>query len=146
MAVFRFRIAAFVCSPRSSPPTSEKSGASATWPAKWTTRDPCAIATWLKPGAGCRPGGLTSSRWGDTSGSSRDPLELGVRDEAALLDAERLHLGQHVGALLLGDVDAELVGLDPDRVEAALLAQHDAALGADQLARIGLDRRRVVEL
>src|SRR5437868_13106171 len=51
--------------------------------------------------------------------------ELLVGDEPALPRAERLHLREHLGAAFLGKVDSELLGLDPDRVEPALLAQHD---------------------
>src|SRR5436305_8903963 len=72
--------------------------------------------------------------------------ELLVGDEPALSRAERLHLRQHLGAAFLRKVDSELLGLDPDRVQAALLAEHDPALGGDQIRRVGLDRRRVVEL
>ena len=48
--------------------------------------------------------------------------------------------------LLLGNVEAELGALDPDRVEAGLLAEHERAVGADEVGRVRLDRRRVVEL
>ena len=48
--------------------------------------------------------------------------------------------------LLLGDVEPELLDLDPDRVEPALLAEHDAPLRPDELGGVGLDRGRVVEL
>ena len=47
-------------------------------------------------------------------------------------------LGRHV--------EAELLERDPDRVDAALLAEHDAAFGADDVRGVRLDRRRVVEL
>src|SRR5687767_7538104 len=72
--------------------------------------------------------------------------ELGVRDEALLLRAQTLHGGEHLGVALLGELEPELLGFEPDRVEAALLAQHDPALRADELRRVRLDRRRVVEL
>src|SRR5205807_9767127 len=36
--------------------------------------------------------------------------------------------------------------LDPDRVDAALLTQDDPALGTDELGRVRLDRRWIVEL
>src|SRR3972149_5024414 len=65
MAAFRFCIAAFVCSSRSSPPTRAKSRSRATCPAKQTISRPRATLTWLKPGDGCSSGGLTSSRWCD---------------------------------------------------------------------------------
>ena len=48
--------------------------------------------------------------------------------------------------LLLRNVEAELRRLDPDRVEARLLAEHEHAVGGDELCRVRLDRRRVVEL
>src|SRR5215210_4198189 len=72
--------------------------------------------------------------------------ELVVRDEIALARAELLHLRQHAGAPFLGHVEPELVGLDPDRVEPALLAEHDPALGANELGGVRLDRGRIVEL
>src|SRR5215210_185222 len=72
--------------------------------------------------------------------------ELVVRHQTALARAELLHLRQHVGAEFVWHVEPELLGLDPDRVEPALLAEHDSALGADELRRVRLDRRRVVEL
>src|ERR671923_924453 len=43
-------------------------------------------------------------------------------------------------------VEADLGELDPDRVEAALLPEHDLARGAHEAGRVGLDRGRVVEL
>src|SRR5262245_3487744 len=70
--------------------------------------------------------------------------ELVVADEPALPGAELLHLREHLGAPLLRNVEPELICLDPDRVEAALLAEHDPTLGVDQLGRVRLDRRRVV--
>src|SRR4051794_35025478 len=78
--------------------------------------------------------------------SANDAPELVVGDEPALLHAELLHRIEDLGAPLLRDVEAELVRLDADRVEPALLAQHDAALGRDELGRVRLDRLRVVEL
>src|SRR5829696_1351892 len=75
-----------------------------------------------------------------------DRSELVVGDEAALTSAGLLHLREHLRAPLLRKVDAELLGLDADRVEPALLPEHDAAIGGDELRRVGLDRRRVVEL
>src|SRR4029453_14298340 len=80
------------------------------------------------------------------SSASHDGLELLVGDEAALLGAQRLHLREQVGPLVLRHVEAESLDGDPDRVDAALLAEHDRALGADQLRRVRLDRRWVVEL
>src|SRR4051812_17037370 len=75
-----------------------------------------------------------------------EPAELVVRHESALARAELLHLCEEVRARVVGEVEAELVGLDPDRVEPALLAEHDAALGGDEGGRIRPDRRWIVEL
>src|SRR5436190_6987402 len=72
--------------------------------------------------------------------------ELRVGDEAPLACAELLHPREQLGATLLGHVEAELLGLDPNRVEPALLAEHDAALRRDELRRVRLDRLRIVEL
>src|SRR5205823_12770783 len=47
---------------------------------------------------------------------------------------------------LLGHVEAQLIALEPDRVEARLLAEDDPALGADERGRERLDRLRDVEL
>src|SRR5205823_8616113 len=66
--------------------------------------------------------------------------------EPALARAERLHLRKDLGAVLLGQIEPELGRLDPDRVEDALFSQDDAALGADELRGVRLDRRWVVEL
>src|SRR3954452_20732318 len=78
--------------------------------------------------------------------SANDLPELLVGDEASLLRPALLDGGQHLRAPLFGNVEPQLLGLDPDRVEAALLPQHDRAIGGDELGRIRLDRRRVVEL
>src|SRR6202008_2083708 len=75
-----------------------------------------------------------------------DLPELVVGDEAALLRAERLHLREHVRTPVLRQVDAALFRLDPDRVEPALLAEHDAPRRSHELRRVRLDRRRIVEL
>src|SRR3989442_4734331 len=72
--------------------------------------------------------------------------KLLVRDEIPLARAELLHLCQELCVPFLRHVEAELGGLDPDRVQAALLAEHDPTLGADELGGIRLDRRRIVEL
>src|SRR5207245_11284206 len=72
--------------------------------------------------------------------------ELLVGNEPALARAQRLHLREHLGPALLREVEPELLGLDPDRVEPALLAEPDPALGRDQVGGVGLDRGRVVEL
>src|SRR5204863_7060489 len=63
-----------------------------------------------------------------------------------LAHPELLRLGEQLCAFLLRDVEAELLRLDPDRVEAALLAEHDRAVGRDELGGVRLDRRWVVEL
>src|SRR5215218_8050651 len=72
--------------------------------------------------------------------------ELVVADEPALPGAELLHASEHLGAPLLRNVEPELLRLDPDRVEPALLAEHDLALRVHELRGVRLDRRRVVEL
>src|SRR4051794_35704637 len=72
--------------------------------------------------------------------------KLVVGDEAALPHTERLHLREHVGALVLRQVEPELFRLDADRVEPALLAEHDPTVGVNELRRVRLDRRRIVEL
>jgi hypothetical protein len=72
--------------------------------------------------------------------------ELIVGHEPALTRTELLHAREHIRAPLLGHVEAELLRLDADRVEPALLAEDDAALRRDELRRVRLDRRRVVEL
>jgi len=76
----------------------------------------------------------------------REAPELVVGDEAALLGAEPLHLRQQARPLVLRHVEGELGDLDPDRVDAALLAEDDPAVLADELRGIRLDRGRVVEL
>src|SRR4029077_12232261 len=57
-----------------------------------------------------------------------------------------LHPREQARPLLLGHLEPELLDLDPDRIEAALLAEHDRTLGADELGGVRLDRRRIVEL
>src|SRR5262249_10601665 len=89
---------------------------------------------------------LTPEPTTTASCSGNDLPKLVVGDEAALFGAELLHGVEHLGAALLGNVEPQLVRLDPDRVEPALLAEHDRAAGRDELRRVGLDRRRVVEL
>src|SRR5688500_14057093 len=76
----------------------------------------------------------------------REPAELGVADQPALLRPRPLHRVEQCRTALLGHVETELLDLDPDRVESALLPQHDAAFGADELGCVRLDRGRVVEL
>src|SRR6516225_4267634 len=78
--------------------------------------------------------------------SGNDPPELVIRQKPTALGTELLHGGEHLRPALLGQVDPELRRLDSHRVEAALLAEHDPALGRDELRRVRLDRRRVVEL
>src|SRR5215210_4673107 len=75
-----------------------------------------------------------------------EAAELGIRDEPPLLRPQGLDLREQLRPGLLGDVEPELLRLQPDRVEAALLAEHDRALGADELGGVRLDRGRVVEL
>src|SRR5437764_2690095 len=72
--------------------------------------------------------------------------ELLVADETALAGTKLLHPGEHLRAALLGQVEPELFRLDPDRGEAALLAEDDPSLRPDELGGVGLDRRRIVEL
>src|SRR5689334_14005471 len=81
-----------------------------------------------------------------TASATCELAELVVGHEPALACPKLLHAGEHLGVPLLRQVEPELLGLDPDRVEPALLAEHDPALGGDELGRVGLDRRRVVEL
>src|SRR5581483_4588116 len=75
-----------------------------------------------------------------------DGRELVVGDEPALLHPELLDGREHGRLPLLRDGEPELLRLDADRVEAALLAEHDRPGGRDELGRVRLDRRRVVEL
>src|SRR6266404_4081666 len=72
--------------------------------------------------------------------------EFLVADEAALPRTERLHARQKIRAALFRNVEPELLRLDADRVQPALLPQHDAALRRDELRRVRLDRRWIVEL
>src|SRR5690242_13236850 len=72
--------------------------------------------------------------------------ELVVGHEPALACAELLDLGQKLGAAILRDVEAELLRLDADRVEPALLAKHDRTVSRDETRRVRLDRRWVMEL
>src|SRR5438105_6747252 len=74
------------------------------------------------------------------------PKKLLVGQDPPLCRSFRLHPHEQPALTFLVKVEAELLGLDPDRVEPALLPEHDPALGADQLGRVRLDRRRVVEL
>src|SRR5690242_8450962 len=81
-----------------------------------------------------------------TASAIDQPAELVVVDEPMLLRPELLHPREHLGPPLLRHVQPELLGLDPDRVEPALLAEHDPPLRVHELGRVRLDRRRVVEL
>src|SRR6188472_739061 len=81
-----------------------------------------------------------------TASATRELAELVVGHEAAFAGPELLHAREHVCVTVLGQVEPELLGLDPDRVEPTLLAEHDPALGADELGGVRLDRRWVVEL
>src|SRR5690349_882180 len=81
-----------------------------------------------------------------TASAIHQLAELVVADQSALPRAQLLDACEHLGPALLRHVEAELLRLDPDRVQPALLAQHDPALGRDELRRVRLDRRRVVEL
>src|SRR5580765_5823024 len=81
-----------------------------------------------------------------TASAIRQLAELVVADKAALPRAQRLHLREHLRLSLFGQVEPKLLGLDPDRVETALLPEHDPALGRDELGGVRLDRGRIVEL
>src|SRR5262249_22881548 len=81
-----------------------------------------------------------------TASAIDEATELFVVDEPTLPGAKLLDPREHLGPPLLRDVEAELLGLDPDRVESAFLSENDLALGAHELRRVRLDRRRVVEL
>src|SRR5262245_18918089 len=72
--------------------------------------------------------------------------ELVVGDDVALLRPELLDANEQLSLRVVVEIETELFGLDPDRVDAALLAEHDAALRRDDVRRVRLDRRRVVEL
>src|SRR2546421_4566382 len=144
IATARFRIAATVW-PWRSCAASEKSCARPSCPAKWTSFVPRATATWLKPGAGCSSEGLISSL-GTSASFDCHRSELVVGDEAALAGGELLHAREQLALPLVGDLETQLDALDPDRVDPALLAEHDSPVGADQRGRVRLDRRRVVEL
>src|ERR1043165_985820 len=64
--------------------------------------------------------------------------QLVVGDETALLGADGFYRRDEDRPLRLGDVEAEPLDCKPDRVDAALLAEHDRALGGDQLGRVRL--------
>src|SRR6476469_6265705 len=62
----------------------------------------------------------------------RELSELVVCDEAALAHAELLDAREHLRVPILGHVEPELLRFDANRVEPALLAEHDPALGRDE--------------
>src|SRR5262245_46124312 len=78
--------------------------------------------------------------------SVHEPPKLGVGDEATLSRAGALHRLEQRGVALLRNVEPELLDLDPNRVEAALLAQDDPAGRADEVGRVRLDGRWIVKL
>src|SRR5438034_3321703 len=100
----------------------------------------------------CRTGRVStvvtcqSTRSARDAFSARQSPELSVRDEAAPARPGPLDRLEEIGESLLGDVESELRDLDPDGVEPALLAEDDPSLGADELGRVRLDRRWIVEL
>src|SRR5215470_3538388 len=69
------------------------------------------------------------------SGTRQFP-ELVIGDEAALPRAKLLHACEQIGSPVLRHVEPELLGLDADGVEPALLAEHDPALGGNELRRV----------
>src|SRR5689334_6632757 len=71
-----------------------------------------------------------------TASAIDQPPELVVLDEPALSRPQLLDPGEHLGPLLLRHVQPELVRLDPDRVEAALLAEYDRPLRVHELGRV----------
>src|SRR5688572_571525 len=86
------------------------------------------------------------SRVAVMSVNGRERAELGVGDESLLARTELLHRRQQLGVAIGRDLEPELLGLQPDRVDPALLAEHDPPLGADESGGIRLDRRWIVEL
>src|SRR5471032_2478917 len=78
----------------------------------------------------------TAPRMAGTLRLRAEVTKLVVCDEAALARAEFLHFREQLRALLLGHVEAEFLRLDANGVEAALLAEDDAALGADELGGV----------
>src|SRR3954462_12652973 len=67
-----------------------------------------------------------------TASATRELAELVVGHETALARAELFDAREHVGVAVLRQIEPELLGLDPDRVDPTLLAEHDPALGAHQ--------------
>src|SRR5688572_33336679 len=72
--------------------------------------------------------------------------ELVVGDEPLLLRPQPLDLAEQLGVAGLRNVEPELLRLQANRVDPALLPEHDTASRADELRGVGLDRGRVVEL
>src|SRR5439155_1905584 len=72
--------------------------------------------------------------------------ELLVGDEAALGRSQFLHAYEELALLVVVEIEPELVRLDSNRIDPALLAEHDAPLGGDKVRRVRLDRGRIVEL
>src|SRR4051794_20104403 len=77
---------------------------------------------------------------------TRELPELVVRHDVALLRPELLHAGEQRALCFVVEVEPELLRLDPDRVDPALLAEHDSSPSRDDVGRVRLDRLRVVEL
>src|SRR5205823_5927709 len=77
---------------------------------------------------------------GCSCGVADERPELIVGDERALPRPELLHAREQLGTTLLGHVEVQLLGLDANRVDAALLAEDEAALRTDELRRVRLDR------
>src|SRR3954447_15408613 len=78
--------------------------------------------------------------------ATRELPELVVRDDVPLLRAQLLHLCEQVALRVVVELEAELLRLDANRVDPALLPEDDAALRGDDVGGIRLDRLRVVEL
>src|SRR5436309_5128608 len=78
--------------------------------------------------------------------ATRELPELVVGDEAALLRAELLDALEQLSLRVVVEIEAELLRLDPDRVESALLPEDDPPGGAHDRRRIRFDCRRVVKL
>src|SRR3954451_8547163 len=78
--------------------------------------------------------------------ATRELPELVVRDDVPLLRAELRHFCQQFALRVVVQIQAELLHLDADRVDPALLAEDDAALRRDDVGGVRLDCRRVVKL
>src|SRR5262245_59112035 len=77
---------------------------------------------------------------------TRELAELVVGDDVPLLRAELLHPREQLSLRIVVEVEPELLCLDADRVDPALLAEHDSALRPDDVGRVRLDCLRFVEL